>query len=315
MKNKIKTMIKKKIQTATIKRRRPLSNSESRSYKNQLHKSKQLARSSESIDVNSSTNEQFSGDEVDKPEYENQKVIGNIRPEQLLRHKTPAPIERRPVVVKHSTNSTLIWIIVILFLFIILIFRSEKSQTSFLEKVNCSDLLELKTKFPNLDKKIFKALKSGIEVTFNGKPPEPSVFSLYSTDKELIANVMNEVVKVTMKCINQENDPLVIKKEQITEKLVTKYKDELTKRNLMIINNIDEASGSDISSLHSFCDTYNPLVVKSVIFFTMTIKEAPEGKPIDYVTNYLNNLWISLSDNIRGPLITRILDQAFYLQP
>lgn len=245
---------------------------------------------------------------MDKLEYEKQKGFENIRPEQL-RHKTPGPIERRP-----AKDYKWVWVIVIASLFAILISRSEKSQTNFSKKVNCSNLLELKTKFPKLDKKLFNSLKTGIEVTFSGAPPEPSVFSLYSNDGELITNVMKEIIHATMQCINQTQDPLVLKKEQITEKLVTQYKDELAKRNLMIIN-INEASGSDISSLHSFCDTYNPLVVKSVIFFTMTIKEAPKGKHIEYVTNYLNQLWMNLSDNIRGPLITRILDQAFYLQP
>lgn len=83
----------------------------------------------------------------------------------------------------------------------------------------------------------------------------------------------------------------------------------------MIINNLDEASPEDVSTLHSFCDTENPLVEKSIIFITIKVPHSPTGKPVEYINDYLNDRWSSLAENIRGPLITRMIDQTFFLKP
>lgn len=247
---------------------------------------------------------------------------GNVRfqsenlPESApLRHKTPAPIKVRPSK-ETSRSGKYIWVFVVVIVVAVLISRSEKqAETDHSDKVNCSKFTDLGTRFPKQDRKLFKALRTGIEGTFNGRPPELSVFSLFSTDEELINKIMKEVVKVAMQCINQSHDPIDLKKEHLSEKLVADYKEDLMKRNIMIINNIDEASGAVVSSLHSFCDTYNPLVSKSVIFLTMKVPRTPTGKPVDYITEYLNERWKTLADNIRGPLITRMLDQTFFIRP
>lgn len=181
--------------------------------------------------------------------------------------------------------------------------------------IDCSELLALDKKFPNQDKKLFKSLLVGIEGAFNGKPPEPSVISLFSTDENIINNIVHEVLRVAKQCSNQSEDPLSLKKDQLSNKLVTDYKDELTRRKIMIINYLNEASASEVQYLHSFCDTENPLVRKSIIFITLKVPQTPIGKPVEYITKYLENHWSSLADNIRGPLITRIIDQTFFLEP
>lgn len=182
-------------------------------------------------------------------------------------------------------------------------------------QINCSKFMELESEFPNQDRKLFKSLKTGIEGTVNGKPPVPSVFSLFSTDAELRERILKEVIKVTMRCINQKQDPIELHKEHLSSKLVQDYKDELMKRKIMIIHNVDEASPEAVTSLHSFCDTYSPLWPNSIIFLTMTVPRAPSGKPVEYISEYLNEKWKSLAENIRAPLITRILDQTFFIKP
>lgn len=181
---------------------------------------------------------------------------------------------------------------------------------------NCSEMVELKKEFPNQDQKLFKSLKAGIEATVNGHPPELSVFSLFSTDAKLIDSVMQEVIKVAKQCMNQTQDPIVLTKEQLSNKLIEDYKDELIIRQIMVIEDIDQASPSTVASLHSFCDTYNPLVAKAVIFFTIKVPRSPTGKPIEYITEYLNDRWKkNLDYHVRMPLIARMLDQTFFLKP
>lgn len=183
------------------------------------------------------------------------------------------------------------------------------------DKIDCSQFMELTKNFPNQDEKLFKSLKTGVEGVYNDRPPEPSVISIFSTDDDLISEFMKEVLSITKQCTNQSEDPISLEQAHLSNKLVVNYEDELTKRTIMIINHLEEASPENVPSLHSFCDTENPLVKKSIIFITFKVPESPTGKPVDYITEYLNDRWSSLADHIRSPLITRVIDQTFFLKP
>lgn len=193
--------------------------------------------------------------------------------------------------------------------------RADANVLDLSNRINCSQFLELKKSFPNQDKNLFKSLQSGVEGIVNENPPEASVFCFFSTDESLIENVMREVIRVTKQCINQSQDPLKLTKDQLNSQLVEGYKDELINRNIMVVSNVDQAEPTAVSALHSFCDTENPLVSKSIIFFTIKVPQSPVGKPVEYITKYLEDCWKNLADNIRDPLITRMLDQTFFLKP
>lgn len=172
--------------------------------------------------------------------------------------------------------------------------------------------MDLQNNFPDQDRKLFKSLKVGVEGMMNG---EPMVMSLFSTEISVIDDVMAQVIKATQKCINQSQDPLSLSSEHLGPKMVENYKQELQRRSIMIINNVEEALPSTVPSLHSFCDTYNPLVSHSIIFITIKVPAKPQGKPVEYITDFLNQQWRTLPDHVRSPLITRILDQTFFLNP
>jgi len=180
---------------------------------------------------------------------------------------------------------------------------------------DCSQFFELNRAFPNQDKKLFKSLKTGVEQTANGKPPQPTVVSFFSTDSELLDKFLHEIVKITKACLNQTNDPVQLDKKHLSDQLVENYKQQLDLRTIMTIKNIQEADPLKVPALHSFCDTTNPLVSKSIIFVTVTVPEAPTGKPVEYLTEYLNHHWNSVEEHKRTPLITRVVDQTFFLEP
>lgn len=203
-------------------------------------------------------------------------------------------------------------------IFAISIFKTPKAPANLMTRTftaNCSELMELNKNFPNQDKKLFKSLRFGVEATVNHKPPEPTVFSLFSTDESLIDKLMEKVVKITQQCIHQQQDPLVLTINHLSDKIITDYEHELKLRNIMIIRDVGEANPETVTALHSICDTENPLVAKSIIFFTLKVPRAPAGKPVDYIFDYLNERWSGLAENIRTPLITRMLDQTFFLKP
>lgn len=151
---------------------------------------------------------------------------------------------------------------------------------------DCSAFLNMH-QFKNQDKILWKSLKSGIEGTFNSSiKPQPSIFALFSNDKDTMDNIMREIIDITKKCIDSTKEPINLSKNDLSSnelqedhtKLILKFKSELEEREIMIINDIDKVPITVIPSLHSFCDTINPLVAKSIIFITIHVPQVPPGK-------------------------------------
>jgi hypothetical protein len=215
---------------------------------------------------------------------------------------------------KEKSNLTISLVVMVVVAVVFAIVVSKMSKPTPEPSRDCSPLMDLKNIFPHQDPKLFKSLKFGVEnaLSENGSP---MVLSLFSTDMGIINSFMQEVVRETQKCINQSQDPINLSSDKLNSKMVENYKDELTRRTIMVINNVEEAQGSDVASLHSFCDTYNPLVSKSIIFITIKVPASPPGKPVEYIHDFLNQQWESLPDYKRSPLIARMLDQTFFLKP
>ena len=196
---------------------------------------------------------------------------------------TVVPIEQKPI---KSTNWVLI-VIVISILIAVYIGYEKNSEFAKKERgiANCSAFLNI-DQFSKQNVKLWKALKTGIEGTFNDDYPQPSVFTLFSDDKDTMRNIMSRIVGITQECTNSTEYPLNISKTELSTsefredhtKLILNFKDKLVKRKVMILNDIDKVPTTVIPSLHSFCDTINPLVAKSIIFLTIHVPEEPSGK-------------------------------------
>lgn len=202
--------------------------------------------------------------------------------------------------------------------------KSADTKIEASTEINCTAFLELAKKFPNVDEKIFKHLQVSTEGLYN-RNGRPSVTAFFSTDQKILDDLTKIVAQTTKKCICQEKEPISLTKLDLHKekflidhtKIISEYKSELAARTIMVVNNLESLSTDILPSFHSFADTYNPLVKKSILFLTFKVPNEPKGKekPVDYIINYLNEQWNEMADNIRGPLITRLLDQTFYLNP
>jgi flagellar basal body-associated protein FliL len=224
----------------------------------------------------------------------------------------------RPNTPKSSKNSsTFIFLGVVISIIIAVVigstFYHKSKDTEPIEKVLCLQFLDLSNDFPNQNEKLFKMLKSGVESVRNDG--DVLVFSLFSTDEKLMSNFVDKVVKLTQSCLNNTMDPIKLNENEIDEEMIENYKEKLEDSSIMVLNNIDKAEVGHVSVLHSFCDTYNPVVKPLAIFITIQVSSSPSGKEIDFIQEHLRNRWQGLKSNVRDPLITRILDQTYYLKP
>ena len=182
-------------------------------------------------------------------------------------------------------SNVLFWIMFVITLPIIYAALCGKTNEQIRNKADCSAFLNM-SQFQNQDKMLWKSLKSGIEGSFNEKPTRPSIFALFSNDKDTLISIMSKIVEITHRCTYSNENPIILTKtdlwtEEFQEdhsKLILKFKDELEKRKIMIINDVDKLPITVIPSLHSFCDIYNPLVDKSIIFLTIHVPQEPPGK-------------------------------------
>lgn len=224
----------------------------------------------------------------------------------------------RPNTPKSSKNSsTFIFLGVVISIIIAVVigstFYHKSKDTEPIEKVLCLQFLDLSNDFPNQNEKLFKMLKSGVESVRNDG--DVLVFSLFSTDEKLMSNFVDKVVKLTQSCLNNTMDPIKLNENEIDEEMIENYKEKLEDSSIMVLNIIDKAEVGHVSVLHSFCDTYNPVVKPLAIFITIQVSSSPSGKEIDFIQEHLRNRWQGLKSNVRDPLITRILDQTYYLKP
>lgn len=191
------------------------------------------------------------------------------------------------------------WVLIVIALSAVLVSLCIKYIPGAAEKerriADCSAFLNMH-QFQNQDNILWKSLKSGIEGTFNSSiKPQPSIFALFSNDKDTMDNIMREIIDITKKCIDSTKEPINLSKTDLSSnelqedhtKLILKFKGELEKREIMIINDIDKVPITVIPSLHSFCDTFNPLVAKSIIFFTIHVPQVPPGK-VSFLTSELS---------------------------
>jgi hypothetical protein len=258
-------------------------------------------------------NESFESENSRDESYEPESITPSKR------HKTPAPEKESPPE-KSSYTKIVVAVVLVLAILAGLFIKYSKdtnSQKKVLKtskpSIDCSKFIDLKQKFGNQDEKLFKSLKTGIEGIYRN-PQAPPVFTLFSTDESLMNTILNEIIEVARNCTKTDSEPINLTIEDIgSENFIATYKDELIKRKIMIVKNVDLFPTNLIQLLHSFTDTYNPIVSESIICFTVKVPLKPKGKPVEYIFNYLEEKWHQMPDNKRGPLITRFLDQTFYI--
>jgi len=256
---------------------------------------------------------------------ESAESISNDDEEEYLEQSAQSDIN---VSKESSKDTNYLWVVIIsVLIFIVAVLflspnrgNDQKTLTPN-ELIDCSEFNDLKAKYPRQNAKIFNSLRVSIEGLFNRKS-RPPVFTFFSTDQKIIDNLMHDIVHMTQKCIRQSYDPINLTYSDLNKekfindhtKIIGEYKIELEKRTILVINNLDELSTKIVPSLHSFTDTYNPLVQKSIIYLSIRVPQKPNN-PADYIFTHLQHKWNDLSSNIKNPLITRLLDQTFFLEP
>jgi hypothetical protein len=222
------------------------------------------------------------------------------------------------------------------------IYKSNSNDSVQAVKKFCPDFLKLKEQYENQDEYLWKLLKRSAEGAFSTKSPEPVCFMFASEKENSMNSIINSILEVTTGCLNSTSKPIILTPSELSSpryiqdrtKVVHELKPQLEKSGILLVKEFNRVSTKVVPAFHSICDTYNPLVRRAFIIFTMLvpsvssdgnlsfyfIKSAMKanlfsflGNPSQFMNEYLQELWKSLPQHTRESLITRVTENSFIL--
>lgn len=190
---------------------------------------------------------------------------------------------------KESGSSTWIYIFTILVAFLAIFgFFYKPTDSKDLEvKNSCPDFLKLKDKYPEQDPYIWKLLKFGTEGAFKKKNPQSTCFMFAADNEKTLNKIISSVLEITSDCYNSSSKPIVFTASDLStssyiednSKVVYDMKPRLESSGILLVKDFNRVSTKVVPAFHSICDTYNPLVRRAVVLFTMIVPDvSTDGK-------------------------------------
>lgn len=245
--------------------------------------------------INSSDNESENSEEISKHEssIENSTEDAN----QSTSKKNP--------VLKISGIILLLVLVAVSVINSLLSLPSESVMT---------DIISFKEKFPTQRNETWYYFEAIIDDILFLNPTRPAVFLLlYEGNDSLINDLVHHfALRASTKLETNEKYIDVDKyefhrKETISDYgyLINKYKSELLKKQVMVVRDLQNISGTVAQAFHSFCDEITPLVDRVVYLFTLKV-DSIVGKEEYIAEKSLTKSWHDLDNDILIPLITRV---------
>ncbi|KAG4076628.1 hypothetical protein HA402_001915 [Bradysia odoriphaga] len=179
--------------------------------------------------------------------------------------------------------------------------------------------------FPKQDKMLWTSLEHGVESVLNDIPTKPSIFLLAYEDIPTANKITRSIVERVTDCMNSKVNALVLSSDDLAHNemkadygvVITKYTNQLKKSGVMLVHDLNKVPSKVVPAFHSFCDSVNPLVDRSIIFLTMQLTDNSHSRSyantLHLVENYLRSNWSDVENYILDPLIVRVTDQVFVL--
>ncbi|KAK9506468.1 hypothetical protein O3M35_008404 [Rhynocoris fuscipes] len=198
--------------------------------------------------------------------------------------------------------------------------KSENSQSKNGVKQLEKTILKFEKNFPTQGKRFWYEIYSGIKYVDESKPTKPAVFLLLHNNIGDVADCLAwSIGKAASDFLETPGMIEVLPenaKDYRNNDLITIYEDELKSKGVMIVYKLDQLSGLVAKSFHSFCDTYNPLVNRAVLLFTLNDSYSNETMTANRKAQELmKTLWENeLMDSTLDPLITRLTDRVLEIK-
>nr|XP_029732401.1 uncharacterized protein LOC109406026 isoform X3 [Aedes albopictus] len=190
---------------------------------------------------------------------------------------------------------------------------------------SCENFLQLRSKYPEMDDGLWSTLIVGVKRSLNQDPGEPATFIFLYNSSSVGEMLLDDVTRIAIDCFGSKgamwrtsND---FKSTEIAEdygNVLDRHREELKSQGILVVRDLDQVPPTAAKIFFTICDTYEPLVHKAMIFFTIDISRQPEQvveqdrSATSIAEDILKGLWRKeLQPNTLNPLVVRLTENVF----
>lgn len=229
-------------------------------------------------------------------------------------------------------NSTLYYnyimmaiVVIITILASIFIVSSRSADKNEFKKTECPQFKEMSKEFVHQDQQLFKSLKVSIENVINQTPAQPCVFLLAYNDPETSKHLMTKILNATANCMQSQNPIQLEGGTFVTDAMLKDYgeiieanREPLKNAGILYVSDVNKIPAMAAQAFHSICDAHEPLVSRSVIFFTMYVDQDGQNLSPNQISKLvetqLTSNWDAINHNTLNALVGRVTEQVFLLR-
>lgn len=257
--------------------------------------------------------------------------------------KRPSPVshskrrEVTPAPQKHHSDgpyNKLIWlaaaVAILAFIFVIqrsIFVKYFRYPTENLPTRRCENLVPLRAKYPLVDKTFWSILNVSVHRAFLRDPGEPATFILLYNASAKGEALLEDTIRFTADCAGDRKpirlESAYFHSAEIAEDyavFLSKHREQLKSQGILVVHDLDQVPANAAQAFFPICDSYEPLVERAVIFFTMDISRQPEQVVISarsataIAERILKDLWKpDLPEDALDPLLVRLTENVYKL--
>ncbi|XP_055530286.1 uncharacterized protein LOC129721577 isoform X2 [Wyeomyia smithii] len=230
---------------------------------------------------------------------------------------------------KPEFDKSVIYIILALFVVILAIlagcYHYWKPTATIPEVRECRGILDLNSKYSNVDQLSWKILNVSVNRAIYQKPGEPATFIFLYNSTTPKSNWLEDIVRATSKCFGENRQPIKLESQYFRNPefianrhlFFTQYRKKLEDQGTLVVQNLDNIPASAAEVFFSICDAYEPLVHNAVVFFTIHLSKHTvdtSQSPTAIAESILKQQWgKDLHANDLNPLMNRLTENVFII--
>lgn len=191
------------------------------------------------------------------------------------------------------------------------------------KRPSCEHFLELQSKYPNTDDMLWPTLIVSVDRAINDNPGEPGTFIFLYNSSSVGQSLLDDVTRIAIECFGSggaiiwptSNDFATAEIAQDYGTALDLYRKKLETQKVLVVQELDRVPPTAAKIFFTICDSFEPLVHRAIIFFTIDVSGQPRQanqSATAVAEGILKGLWRGeLHPNVLDPLLVRLTENVF----
>ncbi|XP_053685096.1 uncharacterized protein LOC128734778 [Sabethes cyaneus] len=199
------------------------------------------------------------------------------------------------------------------------------SVTKTPEVRQCAGLLDLNSKYPNVDQLSWSLLNVSVNRAIYREPGEPATFIFLHNSSFAETSLLEDLISVTSECFGEGHNPIKLESQYFRQPDIVadknlffaEYLNKLEAQGILVVQDLDKIPANVAQVFFTICDSVEPLVNKAIIFFTINLSQHTvdaKYSPTGIAESILKEQWENdLNANDLYPLMNRLLENVLVI--